>query len=265
MFGFRGYAKYLSGMRFFLELQYKGTKYRGWQRQLKVNSVQKEVEDALTKIFKRKVTTHCCGRTDAGVHASQFFAHTYLEEKPDFNLKERLNYMLSQDVRIARTFPVRKMNAQLSALSRTYIYKLHGDDNPFLADLSTLYPIQDLDFSLLEKSAVLVKNGIDFKAFCKRPDLMNHTRCRIDQSFWTKFGDNNSLSYTVQGDRFLRGMVRLLVGTMLEVGCGKMPIDQFEDHLLNQTTLTKYNVAFPQGLYLAGVEYPEGFDALEID
>ena len=250
-------------MRFFLELQYKGTKYRGWQRQSKVFSVQEEVENALSKIFKRKVTTHCCGRTDAGVHASQFFAHCYLEEKPSFNLSERLNYILPKDVRIIRTFPVRKMNAQLSALSRTYVYKIHGDDNPFLADLSTLYPIEDLDFSLLEQAAAMVKNGVDFKAFCKRPDLMNHTRCRIDQSFWTQFPEQNSICYTVQGDRFLRGMVRLLVGTMLEVGIGNMALEKFEDHLINQTKLSEYKAAFPQGLYLAGVSYPEGFDKLE--
>ncbi len=250
-------------MRFFLELQYKGTKYRGWQRQLKVFSVQEEVENALSKIFKRKVTTHCCGRTDAGVHASQFFAHCYLEEKPTFNLRERLNYILPKDVRILRTFPVRKMNAQLSALSRTYVYKIHGNDNPFEADLSTLFPIHELDFTKLEKAAVFVKNGNDFKAFCKRPDLMNHTRCRIDQSFWSKFPERNAISYTVQGDRFLRGMVRLLVGTMLEVGIGKMPLEQFEDHLMNQTTLAEYKSAYPQGLYLAGVEYPDGFDALD--
>jgi len=252
-------------MRFFLELQYKGTKYRGWQRQKKVHSVQEEVENALSKIFKRKITTHCCGRTDAGVHASQFFAHCYLEEKPKFNLTERLNFTLPSDVRIVRTFPVRKMNAQLSALSRTYIYKLHGDENPFSADLSTLYPIQELDLRSLDKAAALVKKGLDFKAFCKRPDLMNHTRCRIDQSFWTFYPEQNSLHYKVQGDRFLRGMVRLLVGTMLEVGKGSMSLEQFEDHLMNQTTLLEYKAAYPQGLYLAGVEYPEGFDKSECD
>jgi len=168
MFGYPLRAKYLSGMRFFLELQYKGTKYRGWQRQAKVHTVQEEVEDALSKIFKRKVTCHCCGRTDAGVHASQFFAHCYLEEPPKFNLTERMNFTLSKDIRIIRTFPVNKMNAQLSALSRTYIYKMHGKDSPFLAEISTRYPIKDLDVSLLKKVGSLVKTGEDFRAFCKQ-------------------------------------------------------------------------------------------------
>ena len=244
-------------MRHFLELQYMGTRYRGWQRQIKVNSIQEKIEDALSKILKRKIAIRGCGRTDAGVHASQFFAHFYLEEALDFDLIERLNYILPEDINIKKLFPVgSKLNAQLSAISRTYNYKIHNQKNPFINQLSSYYPIRENQLPILIELAALVKTGKNFKAFCKQPNLYDHTHCQIYASEFYPGMEKGNFIYTIKADRFLRGMVRLIMGTMLEVAFGKMSIIQFKSCLFEQNKLPFYRAAYPQGLYLAEVEYP---------
>ncbi len=245
-------------MRFFLELKYKGTRYRGWQRQLKVRSVQETLENALSQIFKYSIRCHGCGRTDAGVHASQFFAHFYQEEAPEFNVVERLNYTLPPDIRIVQCFRVpNNFNVQKSALSRTYIYKIHTQEDPFLREISTYYNFDQIDFDLLEYGAACILRASDFKALCKKPELVKTTICHVTVSEWHAFEKRGQFEYVVQSNRFLQGMVRLLVGTMLEMAAGRITTEDFERHLYEQLPLPIYQAAYPQGLYLAGVSYPE--------
>ncbi|NNE28027.1 MAG: tRNA pseudouridine(38-40) synthase TruA [Saprospiraceae bacterium] len=238
-----------------LELSYKGTKYKGWQKQPNQETVQNTLEDCLSNVLRSPIKVHGCGRTDAGVHANQYFADFSIQNGFDYDLPFRLNKVLPNDIAIRSCIKIPlKANAQLDASSRTYVYHIHFEKDPFLTELSTYYEATSLDISILEKLGNQVLGKTDFRSFCKRPDLYKHTFCQISESKWSV--NEKKASYTIEGDRFLHGMVRLLVGAMLEVAYGRMAESTFLECLQNQTALEHYNYAYPQGLYLAKIKYP---------
>lgn len=245
-------------MKYFLHLAYKGTNYSGWQRQINTPyTIQQTLEEAVSKMVGQPTTCIGCGRTDAGVHASQFYAHIVVEKAFDYDPVERLNRMLPNDISIYECLPVEYANhAQYDATSRTYEYHIHGQKNAFLSELSAHYAFENLDFEKLKIAAKLIVETSDFRAFCKQPDLYKHTVCHIKTAHLDIDEKAQKIVFTITANRFLRGMIRLLVGNMLAVGYGKMSLESFENALKTGVAPKFYRAAYPQGLYLAKVVYP---------
>lgn len=245
-------------MKYFLRLAYKGTNYSGWQRQINTpNTIQQTIEDTVSKMVGASTTVVGCGRTDAGVHASEFYAHIVVEKSFDYDPVERLNRMLPDDISIFACFPAEfPHHAQYDATSRTYKYHIHSQKNTFLSELSAHYSFENLDLQMLKTTAAMVAAASDFRAFCKQPDLYKHTRCNISTANFQINEAEQRLLFTITANRFLRGMIRLLVGNMLAVGYGKMSLWEFDNALKTGVAPKFYRFAYPQGLYLSKVVYP---------
>lgn len=243
-------------MTYFLHLAYDGSTYRGWQFQPNVASVQAAIEKALTKIFKVPMVVHGCGRTDAGVHASQYFLHFVVAEDYDFDLKFRLNKTLPDKIAV---FDVIKMqdgqHARFNTIYRTYDYFIHLEKSPFLAKYSSYYKLENLDISAMQAAAKLIPLYNNFQSFCNRPDLHNHTICQVKNAELYFNADQKRLRFTITADRFLQGMVRLCMAFLLDVGKGELSLVTFKKMLAEQFAMPK-KPARPQGLYLSKVEYP---------
>jgi len=244
-------------MKYFLHLAYKGTHYNGWQRQINAIGIQAILEDKLSQMFKQKLTVHVCGRTDTGVHASQCFCHLVINKAWDFDAVFRLNKMLPPDIRVYEFIPVNaEANAQLDVISRTYDYYIHFKDDPFLAELSTLYLIDHPDLSAMQAATNLLTKYQDFRSFCKQPDLYPTTSCTISFVELTISPNRNRLRFRITANRFLRAMIRMIVGNLIKIGKGKMTVADFENLLKNPYLTTQPVFAYPQGLYLSKVVYP---------
>jgi tRNA pseudouridine38-40 synthase len=246
-------------MKYFLHLAYNGTKYHGWQRQEQVPSIQATIEDDLRKMFHPELTIHGCGRTDAGVHASSYYAHFVIDKEIEFDLIYKLNRMLPDDIVIYDLIPVvEKANAQLDAISRTYEYHIHLKKDPFLVEKSACYDVLDLDLELMKTAASLLTQYEDFKYFCLQPELHKHTICKLSEASMKVNKTNDRILFRFTSDRFLRGMIRIIVGRLLDVGQGKVSPEELERSLNLQLPNKFMKQAYPQGLYLSEVKYREG-------
>ncbi len=243
-------------MKFFIHLAYNGANYRGWQRQPNAPSVQAVLEDAIEKMLSKKI--HCigCGRTDAGVHARQFFCHIVLTRPLDFDPVFRLNKMTPDDIAIYEFIRVpEQAQAQFDVLERTYEYAIHGRKNPFLSPFSTHYLMEEWDFEKMEKAADQLIGEQNFRSFCKQPDVYKNTFCKVSGARFTISANGDRLRFQITAARFLRGMVRLIVGNLIEIGKGNLSIRAFENALHKQTPLPYFKMAYPQGLCLSKVRY----------
>jgi len=243
-------------MKYFIHLSYKGSRYRGWQKQPNAPSVQAVLEEALAKMTGRKINCIGCGRTDAGVHARQFFGHIVVPEPFEYDPVFRLNKMLPDDIAVSDIFEVpRTVHAQHDAVWRTYEYYFHFRKDPFLSDISAFYSPEGLNLEAMARAVKQVSEARDFRSFCKQPDLYKNTLCEIASAELEPFSGGERLCFRIRADRFLRGMVRLLTGNILEVGYGRLPLEVFEDCLKNGTSAPYFKEAYPQGLYLSAVTY----------
>jgi len=245
-------------MRYFLHLGYDGTPYRGWQRQTKPrNTVQEVIENVLSKIFKKKITANGCGRTDAGVHSSQYVIQIELDEAPLFDLKFRLNKNLPDTIAVFEIFEVdNKHHARHSAISRTYDYFIHLKKDPILIRYSSFYEDLVLDFTLMEKAVKLILETKDFRPLCKQPHIYKNTLCKLTHAELFVDKERGRLRFTITSNRFLRGMVRYCVFFLLQVGSGKIDLAEFKKILNQEKVLKDKSPALPNGLFLSGVEYP---------
>ncbi len=244
-------------MRYFIHLAYNGKAYRGWQRQPDVVSVQEVLEQQLKLMLHQPITCIGCGRTDAEVHASQYFMHIDVEAELDFDAVFRLNKMLPDDIAVFDFIPVEeKAHARYDAKLRTYDYFLHFYKNPFLKDHSSFYQLKSLDFAAMQKAATLLTKYQDFRSLCKRPDLNKHTLCEIKDARLFLNAKGTRLRFQISSNRFLQAMIRLIMGQLLEVGTGKSTLATFESILAEQKPLRYFTLAYPQGLYLSKVNYP---------
>jgi len=243
-------------LKYFLHLAYKGTNYHGWQWQPNVNSVQEVIETALAKMLgEEKISIGGCGRTDAGVHASQYYAQVRIEKELDFDPVFRLNKMLPADIVVFEMIPVEEnQHAQHQATSRTYTYHFHTKANPFINDISTFVE-EELDFNKMKTAIALLKKYINYRAFCKQPDLYPHHDCDIRLAHLEIDESTNRHFFKITADRFLRSMIRLLMGNLFEIGKGKMTIAEFEHCLESGEAPVFFREAYAQGLFLSGVEY----------
>jgi len=245
-------------MRYFIHLGFEGTHYRGWQRQpTPKNTVQQVIEESISRIFKKNISVYGCGRTDAGVHASQYVIQIELDEAPSFDLKFRLNKNLPDNIAVFEIFEVdNKQHARHSAVARTYDYFIHLKKDPILIRYSSFYEDLVLDYDLMRKAVTLILETKDFRPLCKQPDIYKNTLCQLTNAELFVDEEQGRLRFTITSNRFLRGMVRYCVFFLLQVGSGKMTLEEFEGILKQKKQLKDKQPALPNGLFLSRIEYP---------
>jgi len=244
-------------LRYFPQLSYKGTHYCGWQRQANVPSVQATIEDNLSKMLHQTTTIHGCGRTDAGVHAKQYFAHFDWDEKIDFDFIFRINKMLPKDIAIHQLLKIGgRANAQLDANGRTYEYHFHFEKNPFLSEVSTFYQCGHINVAAMQEALPIIQQQKDFRTMCLQPDSHNHTLCEIYDVQLLVDESQKKMLFRITANRFLRSMIRLLAARLLDIGIGKMQVKDLQSCFETGKRPPFHKAALPQGLYLAKVSYP---------
>ncbi|HEU4573753.1 MAG TPA: tRNA pseudouridine(38-40) synthase TruA [Chitinophagaceae bacterium] len=243
--------------RYFLELAYKGTRYRGFQMQRNAISVQEEVEKAFAILQKEKVQMTGSSRTDAGVHAIQNYFHFDSKGGLDPHFQYKINAILPDDIVVRKIIPVAaSAHCRFDAIAREYKYFLYAEKNPFLKDRAFFYPYK-LDLEKLQAAAAAIRDYTDFTSFSKRNTQVKTFNCNIYISEWRQQDD--CLVYQVKANRFLRGMVRALTATMLKVGRNKMTLDEFRQ-VIEAKDCTRASFAVPaHGLFLERVEYPTDY------
>lgn len=244
-------------LKHFFHIGYHGYHYRGWQRQAGIISVQEVIETAIGKILKRPVTIYGCGRTDAQVSASQYFFH--IEEKldPDYDLMFRLNKILPHDIAVFDILPMEgSCHARYDAGQRTYDYFIHAYKDPFLNTMSACYIMKGLDLEKMKKAVEFLTKYNDYYAFCRSPEKNQSTICNVTSAklFVDPAGDR--YRFQVTANRFLKGMIRILVGKILEIGRGEFSLAEFENCFITKKTPALIIPVHPQGLYLSKVTYP---------
>jgi tRNA pseudouridine38-40 synthase len=241
-------------MRYFIEVSYNGAAYSGFQTQKNANTIQAEVEKALLILLKQPVVLTGSSRTDAGVHALQNFFHFDALDSLSEEIIYNLNAILPGDIVIKKIIRVKDdAHSRFDALSREYKYYIYQEKNPFLTETAYYYPYK-LDFNLLNEASSLIKQYSDFTSFSKRNTQVSSFICTINETRW--FIDGNCLVYNVKANRFLRGMVRALVATMLKVGTKKTSIHSFQQ-IIEAKDCTKASFSAPsKGLFLTEVRYP---------
>jgi len=242
--------------RFFIELSYNGANYSGWQIQQNANTVQETLQNVAVKVLNQTIDILGSSRTDAGVHA--FCQVAQLDFEPADSLAQivfKLNMALPEDIAILNLYEVKpETNARFEALSRSYRYIISRKKDPFWVGRS-LYFYGQLDLDSMEKCVELIKKTADFQSFSKVKTKVNNFNCKIIKSGWRI--DGHLLLFEIKANRFLRGMVRGLVGTMLEVGKGKLSVVDFQQILEAKDRKKARENAPACGLYLVNVEYPE--------
>ncbi len=241
--------------RYALQFAYDGGSFHGYQIQPNAHSVQAELEENLSLLLAESISITGSGRTDTGVHAAHQIAHFDTAIKIDQNLIYRLNRMLSQALTAQAIYEVADdFHARFDATSRTYEYRITRHKNPFLRDFAYWYEA-DLNVEAMNHAAQLLLNHTDFQCFSKVKTEVTTFECTIMRAFWELRGD--TLVFTIQGNRFLRGMVRSIVGTLLEIGMGKWEETDLK-RILESKSRQKAGRSVPaHGLHLIEVAYPE--------
>jgi tRNA pseudouridine38-40 synthase len=244
--------------RYFIFISYNGTSYHGWQLQPHSVTVQKILQDALSVVLGEDISATGAGRTDTGVHASFFCAH-FDCLSPDLaqreNLVFKLNRFLPEDISVSA---VRKVlpdaNARFSAISRTYKYYISRTKDPFF-NSSSWFLHGDLDIDAMNRACRILFNHSDFTSFSKLHSGAKTNICRIYEARWEEA--DNKLVFTIKADRFLRNMVRAIVGTLVKIGFGKMNDKEFEEIIAAKDRCRAGTSAPAKGLFLYDIEYPD--------
>ena len=244
--------------RYFIEVSYKGTNYSGFQKQKNANSIQAEIEKSLKIFFKKDFELTGSSRTDAGVHALQNFFHFDTDDQLNFknDFQYNLNALLPKDIVIKKIFSVKdNAHCRFDAISREYKYFIYQEKNPFLEPTAYYFPYK-LDMEKLNETASQIMRYEDFSSFSKKHTQVNNFLCKIEKSEWKMQG--NVLVYNVIANRFLRGMVKGLVGTMLYIGIDKITKKEFLKIIENKD-LSRVNFSPPShALFLITVNYKPG-------
>ena len=243
-------------MRYFARIKYNGTNFQGWQRQKNTSeTVQGKIEAALAVFLPSKPEIVGCGRTDSGVHASDYIFHFDVEEYDPGQIKYKLNSILPNSIVVENIIPVHKeAHARYDAFLRAYDYYLVERRDPFREFTAYHLPTLDrLNFQDLQAAAHLLKDYEDFEAFCKNGSDEKSKKCIIYKSEWRK--TDNGYVYHIEANRFLRGMIRLIVGMCINVARGQVTIEQVKSALENKTRLVKDWSVPARGLFLSKVEY----------
>lgn len=241
-------------MRYFIWFSYKGTAYHGWQHQPNGNSVQDELESAMSVVLRQNISLTAAGRTDAGVHAKRMAAHFDVSHAIEAeNITLRLNSLLPKDIAVSSIEQVPdEKHARFDALWRRYEYHVIDHKSVFDYDIA-VYMHTVLDFDKMNRAAAVLLEYDDFASFCKVHTDVKTTICKVTEAHWD-YRDGHWV-FTIQADRFLRNMVRAIVGTLFEVGTGKMSVEQFASVVESKNRCCAGQSAPAQGLFLADVGY----------
>lgn len=241
-------------LRYFIELAYKGTNYHGWQYQPDADSVQETINKALSLLLKTPIDIVGAGRTDTGVHARQMYAHFDFDTEIDSpQLIHKLNSFLPKDIVIFKIFIVdNEAHARFDATKRTYEYHIHTMKDAFENEGSYQFQLP-LDVAKMNEACQLLFNHTDFECFSKTHTDVHTFNCQIFEANWKQNG--TKLVFTIAADRFLRNMVRAIVGTMINIGTGKITLSDFEK-IIESKDRSQAGFSVPaQGLYLTKIEY----------
>lgn len=244
-------------MRYFIYLSFDGKRYHGWQIQPGADSVQETLEKALSLFLRKDMQVTGAGRTDTGVHARMMVAHFDSEEPLDTSwVRDKLNSILPEDMAVQRVVRVNeRAHARFDAVSRTYRYYVSLGKEPFLRDYSWCL-VNRPDFEMMNKAAAMLVSNIDFTSFSKLHTDTKTNDCHLAEAEWTELKPGLWV-FTITADRFLRNMVRAIVGTLMEVGRHKITIEQFDDIVQGHDRCEAGDSAPAQGLFLENVTYPE--------
>lgn len=260
--------------RYFIELSYDGTPYHGWQIQPNATTVQEYLDSALTVYFRQPVSTLGCGRTDTGVHASQFFAHFDLQTEAEQNKTvgeatgiqaskcpdplhsvNGINALLPYQIAVKRVFEVANTaHARFDATARAYHYHIHFHKNPFKLNRSWFHK-GDLDMDAMNRAAKILLDHTDFSCFSKSHTQTFTNNCKITEAFFEEMEDG-ALRFTIRADRFLRNMVRAIVGTLIRIGKNELNLAEFEQIIESKNRSNAGQSVPACGLYLVNVIYP---------
>jgi tRNA pseudouridine38-40 synthase len=245
------------GQRYFIELAYQGAHFHGWQFQPNAVSVQECIEKALTTIAREPIAVTGAGRTDSGVHASYYVAHfdsgKFDLDQPDFVWKLN-SYLVNEIVIFSISKVSAEAHARFDAVSRTYQYHLNLLKDPFALETSCFFP-RPPDLEKMNEACLILFEYADFTSFSKLHTDVKTNNCKIYFAEWTQ--NREHIVFTIKADRFLRNMVRAIVGTLLEVGLGKIDFSRFRE-IIEVKDRGKAGISVPaQGLFLTDVEYPE--------
>ncbi len=243
-------------MKYLLHIAYKGTRYRGWQRQADVISVQQTIEEAIIKIIGERIHIVGCGRTDAGVHASNYVAHFVVQQPLRTDFLFIINKILPHDIVMHSCEEVgRNIQAQMHVQTRRYDYYFHSVSDPMINEASTLVELEgSFDIGSMKQALESLLGTHDFRGFCKQADKHDHTVCVITTAELYTYNDRYQVRLCA--NRFLRSMVRLIVGNLVRVGKGEESLDKWNSVLNLASSFDDFNIAFQQGLHLSGVYYP---------
>jgi len=244
-------------LRYFFHISYNGGNYSGWQRHPYGLGVQQVVEESLQKILKVPVPIVGCGRTDAGVHALQFFFHLDVAEPWAFDMLFRLNKVLPPDIAVFDILPMDGTpHARFDATLRSYDYFIHTSKDPFLSQVSSLYLVKHLHLDAMKAATALLPLYSDYRALCLTPADQHGTICHVTSARWLIDGPGNRLRFQITANRYLSRMIRIIVGKLLRIGTGTLSVAEFEAYLATHKTPKHLTPAYPQGLYLSKVTYP---------
>lgn len=241
-------------MRYFIELSYHGKNYHGWQIQPDANSVQEELSKAISTILRTEITVVGAGRTDAGVHASQMYAHFDVSQELTEDIVFRFNALLPDDIVIYKLIKVADdAHTRFDAIQRSYEYKIWLGRNPFVLETTWQLHHQELDIAAMNKAAAVLLEYEDFQCFSKVKTDVHTFNCTVTHAKWELKG--KELTFHITANRFLRNMVRAIVGTLIEVGQGKITLEAFRK-IIESKDRSKAGVSVPaKGLFLTQVIY----------
>jgi tRNA pseudouridine38-40 synthase len=247
----------VANKRYFIELSYDGTEFHGWQTQPNGITVQESLDKAMRTYFRQQIDTLGCGRTDAGVHAQQFFAHFEVEDLPEAqvtNAISSINSLLPYAIAVKRIFAVEAdAHARFDATARAYQYHIHFEKDPFKINRSWLFK-GDLDVAKMNAAAQLLLDFTDFSCFSKSKTQTFTNNCKIIKASFEQSDEN--LIFTIEADRFLRNMVRAIVGTLVLVGKGDLEVSAMATIIESRNRSNAGQSVPACGLYLTKVAYP---------
>ncbi|APD07746.1 tRNA pseudouridine(38-40) synthase [Flavobacteriaceae bacterium UJ101] len=243
-------------MRYFIELAYDGTHYHGWQIQPNAISIQETIEKCLSTLLATEIKITGAGRTDSGVHAKQMFAHFDSGTPLNENLIHRMNNFLPKDIVILDLFSVKKdAHTRFDATSRRYEYHISLRKNPFNHHSTWQFSKMDLDINLMNQAAQLLFDYTDFTSFSKLHTDVKTNNCKIFKAEW-RYIEKDLLCFEITADRFLRNMVRAIVGTLTDVGKKKLSLNDFKTIIENKNRSKAGASAPAKGLFLVEIKYP---------
>ena len=242
-------------MRYFIDISYDGSNYHGWQIQPNADTVQHQINLAFSTILNEEINVLGAGRTDTGVHAKKMIAHFDTNQTIDFEkFKYRINGFLKNDISLNDIYKVKEdAHARFSAISRTYEYRVSRTKNPF--SVNSYFLLRDLDFQSMKKACKFLHGSHDYTSFAKLHSENYTNNCEVYIANWKE--DENSLIFTIKANRFLRNMVRAIVGTLIEIGEGKISFSDIETILMSKDRANAGYSVPANGLSLIDIEYPK--------